>query len=314
MKFVRMFAVLLVAFLMAGCAQDERAYVGSYYPAVTAAKTNCSIYRSTALVSYIILGRSAESAVQSLGFILFSASATLSEAEARAKADEVKRKLDALNRDLEAEKTAAGECFSKRGKEAEKYYWAKGRIAEQRKVVEERLERVLARNKVLEAERSRFERWRAENRKHLVRDVGGMKLEIVRIEMRGLFGQPASKTVITVEATNTTTGKILKPRNQRFCSYEFGSSISCRLSIGASLTDSFGNDYKLTSVTPSFLGIEAGGIRPGQTVTFEVRFGDVPLQNAKSVRLVVAPATFGQRAGTVFELPSEAFYGTVVKR
>ena len=309
MKFVRLFAVLLVAFLMAGCAQDERAYIGSYYPAVTAAKTNCSIYRSTALVSFIIFGRRAESAVQSLGFILFSASATLSEAEARAKADEVKRKLDALNRDLEAEKTAAGECFSKRGKEAEKYYWAKGRIAGQRKVVEERLERVLARNKVLEAERSRFERWRAENRKHLVRHVGGMKLEIIRIAKRGLFGQPASKTVITVEATNTTTAKILKPRNQRIWGYEFGSSIGGRRPIGASLTDSFGNDYKLTSVTPSFLGIESGGIRPGQTVTFEVRFGDIPLQNAKSVRLTIAPATFGQRAGTVFELPSEAFYG-----
>ena len=108
-----------------------------------------------------------------------------------------------------------------------------------------------------------------------------MKLEIVRIEMRGLFGQPASKTVITIEATNTTTAKILKPRNQRFWGYEFGSSIGGRRPIGASLTDSFGNDYKLTSVTPSFLGIEAGGIRPGRTV---------------------------------FELPSEAFYGTVVKR
>ena len=113
---------------------------------------------------------------------------------------------------------------------------------------------------------------------------------------------------------NTTTSKILKPRNQKIWGYEFGSNVGGRLPIGASLTDSFGNDYKLTSITPKFLGNESGGIRPDQMVTFEVRFGDVPLKNAKLVRLVVEPATFGQQARAVFEIPPEAFYGPVTKR
>jgi hypothetical protein len=151
------------------------------------------------------------------------------------------------------------------------------------------------------AVRTNFARWRAENREQLLRNVGGMKLEIVQI---------ASKTVISIEATNTTTSRILKPWNQIVWGYEFGSNVGGRLPIGASLTDSFGNEYKLMSITPSFLGTEAGGIRPGQTVTFELRFGDAPLQNAKSVRLIIEPATLGQLAATIFELSPEAFYET----
>ena len=227
-----------------------------------------------------------------------------SAAEAQAKADESNRELDELDRELEAMKAHAGKCFGRgegRTVEAEMYSNAKGRIAEQRNVVKERLEELLAMNTALEQERTNFERWRAENREHLVRHVGGMKLEVVWVARRDLFGRPASETLIVVEATNTTTDRILKPTNR----------VGRLLSIGASLTDSFGNNYQLMSITPPFLGNEAQGIRPGSTVTFELRFGDVPLQNAESVRLAIEPATLGQRAGTAFVLPSEAFYGTL---
>ena len=136
-----------------------------------------------------------------------------------------------------------------------------------------------------------------------------MKLEIIRIAKRDIFGTLALNTEIFIEATNTTATKILKPRNQKVWGYEHGSDIGGAFSIGVSLTDSFGNDYKLTSVTPSFLGNEERGISPGQTVTFEVSFGDAPLQNSKSVRLVIEPAAFGQSSGAIFEIPIEAFYG-----
>lgn len=232
------------------------------------------------------------------------------EKMAQTKADEVLKKLDDLERQAEAGKASVGKCFGNDDygtKMAEQYARIKETIAEQRKAVADGLEEMVTRNKTIEEERSHFERWRAENQKSLVRHVGGMKLEIVRIAKRDIFGRPASNTVITVEATNTTTSRILKPVNQAVWGYEFGS-------IGASLTDSFGNDYKLTSIIPEFLGSEAGGIRPGQTITFELRFGDVPLQNAESVHLSIAPATLGQEGGTMFELPSEAFYGAVAKR
>jgi hypothetical protein len=217
-----------------------------------------------------------------------------------------------MDREIESAKIADGECFGKGAygeKVAEKYAWVKGIIAEQRMVVEEGIEKVLAKKRTLEKEQINFERWRAENPEDVVRHVGNMKLEIVLIAKRDLFGQPSSNTVITIEATNTTTSKILKPRNQRIYGYEFGSNVGGRYSIGAYLTDSFGNEYKLTSIEPQFMGNEGKGIRPGEIVTFTLRFGDVPLQNAMSVSLAIDPDTLGQQAGAVFELPIEAFYG-----
>lgn len=237
-------------------------------------------------------------------------------ARARDMADTAIRELDSMDRQVDAWKASAGECFGEGeyGKQvADKYLWVKKNIVEQRKMVEEKLAKVIARNKALEAERVNFENWRGKNRKHLIRHVGGMKLEIIWIAKRDIFGTLALNTEIFIEATNTTATKILKPRNQKVWGYEHGSDIGGAFSIGASLTDSFGNDYKLSSVTPSFLGNEESGVRPGQTVTFEVRFGDAPLQNSKSVRLVIEPATFGQSSGAMFEIPIEAFYGVKKK-
>ena len=229
----------------------------------------------------------------------------LSDADARARADEVSAKLDDLDRQAAEGKTKAGECFGEGGNEvAEKYALVQKDIAGQRDALKEALKTALAANKDIEEEQANFDRWRAENRRYLVRNAGGMSLEIIRIAKRDIFNRPGSNTVITIEATNTTTSRILKPKNWAVWGYEV---------IGSTLTDSFGNDYKLTSITPQFLGNELGGIRPGQTLTFELRFGDIPLQNAKSVRLVVEPGTLGQQTGTAFELPSEAFYGAVAK-
>lgn len=257
-------------------------------------------------------------------FIVFSNVAALGDAEARdeaeKEADKVIRELDAMDRQADAWRASDGACFGEGdyGKEeADTYLWVKGVIAEQRKAIEEGREKVLARYRAVEAERINFERWRVKNRKLLVRHVGGMKLEIVRIAIDVSFSlsPPASETVltsetvVTVEATNTTASRILKPRNEKVWGYEFGSNIGGSIPVGASLTDSFGNDYKLWSITPSFLGDEANGIRPGQTITFEVRFGDAPLQNSKFIRLSIEPVSFGQSSGTVFEIPIEAFYG-----
>jgi hypothetical protein len=234
------------------------------------------------------------------------------DSEARAKAVELNRKLDALDQRAEERKAAAGECFG--GKAAEGYARTKQLIADQRKDTAEGVENTLARNDALEAERVAFERWRAENQNLLMRDLGDVKLEVVRIAKRDFFGRPAPNTAVTVEATNMTTNKILKPRNQRVWGYQHGSDVGGMYSVGAALRDSFGNEYKLTSISPPFLGDEAQGISPGQTVSFEVRFGDVPLQHAESVHLIVEPGTFGQASRVAFRLPSEAFYGTVANR
>jgi len=221
------------------------------------------------------------------------------------------RELDSMDQQVDTWKAKAGECFgeSEYGKEvADKYTWVKKLIVEKRNEIEEKLATVIDRGKALEEERVNFENWRSNNKKHLIRHVGGMKLEIVWIGKHNVYGNSALNTEILIEATNTTTTKILKPRNQKIWGYESGSDIGGQISIGASLTDSFGNDYKLTSVTPSFLGNEGKGIRPGQAITFKVRFGDAPLPNSKSVQLVIDSVTFGQSADAIFDIPIEAFY------
>jgi hypothetical protein len=323
---MRRFSVLSTALIVVGCAEAERAYVREPSPEIAAAKTDCSPYRwSYGLQEYGILRVTAESALRDSGLTLYSTMANFkdikerSEAEmrARAKADEVIKKLDDLEREADVGKARAGNCFGEGDygkKVAESYAWTKETIADFRKAVADGLDGMLARNNAIEAERSNFERWRAKNREGLVRHTGGTKLEIVQITTHDLFGWSAPTTVIVVEVTNTTTSKILKPRNQRVWGYEFGSGVGGRLPVGASLSDSFGNDYKLTSINPGLLGSEAGGIRPGQTVTFELGFGDVPLQNARSVRLTIAPDTFGQESGTAFVLPLDAFYGAAASR
>ena len=310
----RTLAVLLVTLLIAGCAREEQARSRSYSPTATSTKADCSPHRwSYSLMDYSMLAIDVLDAPKS--FELSSSSVSLENAESQrarvtSKADEALRELNKLDRKADSWKASDRLCFGKgdHGKKvANRYRRIKEKIVEQKQAVNLKLAEFLAQQEAVTQERTHFERWRTENRELLVRNVGGMKLEIVRIAKRGSFNLPAS--VFTVEATNTTNSKILKPQNHKVWGYEFGSEIGGTYAIGASLTDSFGNDYKLTSIYPKFLGNEGRGIRPGETVTFNLSFGDVPLENAKSSRLVIDSATLGQQGRTVFELPSETIYG-----
>lgn len=41
---------------------------------------------------------------------------------------------------------------------------------------------------------------------------------------------------------------------------------------------------------------------------FELEFADMPLENAKSVRIAVEPGTYGQSQWAVFDIPTEVFF------
>jgi len=292
---------------MAGCVHNKNASANGPPQITTLTKPDCSPYKQPySLREYTVLGAR-----------IMGVNSFIVGAKARDIAAAATRELDSMDRQVDAWKARAGECFGEGeyGKQvADKYLWVKEKIVEKREEVEEKLAKVIARNKALEEERVNFDNWRGKNRKHLIRHVGGMKLEIIWIGKRDVLGRHALNTEFFIEATNTTATKILKPKNQKVWGYEYGSNIGGRISIGVSLTDSFGNDYKLTSVTPSFLGNEGKGIKPGQTVTFKVRFGDAPLQNSRSVRLVIEPGTFGQSSAAMFKIPIEAFYGVKNRR
>jgi len=298
---LRMPFILMIAFAITGCIINKHVHAGSVSHISTSTELDCSQYKHPySLRDYTVFG------VRVKQVAPFINGARSQEIAATAI-----RKLDSLDQQVEAWKAGSGACFGKSeyGKQvANKYLWVKEEIDKKRTEIEEKLLKVNARNKALEAERSNFEQWRKNNKSHLIRNVGGMKLEIIWIALRDIFGHPAMNTEIFIEATNTTTSKILMPKNHRIWGYEIGSDVGGQLPIGVSLTDSFGNKYKLTSITPSFLGNEAKGIRPGQIVTFKISFGDAPLKSSKLVRLEIDTATFGQKTESVFEIPIEAFH------
>ena len=216
----------------------------SYQPSRTVRRTDSLKYVNLQVDARIAYGESGLSRLATNGYEDAEGRAEADE-EVRSRAGEMIRKLDALDREADAGKAKARECFGKgtHGKRsAEAYAGAKEWIAEERKRVEEVLENALARNKALE-------KWGAENRTHLVRHVGGMKLEIVSIGMYDAYG--FEKSVFTVKATNTTNSRILKPKNHKVWGFETHPDLGGSYPIGAFLTDSFGNDYKLTSIPPS---------------------------------------------------------------
>ena len=300
MLLLRIPLICVTFFAIAGCINNQRVDDNTS-PISTLIELDCSKYKHPySLRDYTMLGVE----VALIDPIIYGE-------KAQELADAAIEEVDSLDRKLDEWKVNTGACFGKGeyGKQiADKYFWVKEQINKKKAEIKEKLAKLNATNNALKAEKENFDRWRKNYKGSLIRDVDGMKLEIVWISMLDILGRPEMNTEFHIEATNNTNTKIFMPRNSRVWGYENGSDIGGQLPIGISLTDSFGNEYKLTSITPSFLGNEAKGIRPGQTVTFKISFGDAPIKSAKSVRLAVDNATFGQEAGAVFEIPIEAFH------
>ena len=207
-------------------------------------------------------------------------------------------KLEQYDKEIESWKFAAGTCFGKGdyGEKIEKkYLWVKERIDKRKREIEDNLAKAEALRKLHRT-----------NEVSIIQDAGDMKLEIVLIEIRPFLGSLIF-TEISIKATNTTNTKIHRPKNQRIYGYEDGSDIGGRMSIGASLADSFGNKYKLSRIEPGYIGDESIGIKPGQSVTFKITFGDTPLKNSKLVYLTLHPNVLGQDKLVKFDIPIQAF-------
>ena len=233
----------------------------------------------------------------------------------KAEAEAVNRKLDEIEARVEAVKAQMSGCFGIgfSGKQAaNRYAEAKKAITKHRKFVTRDLDRVLEKHRVV-AERFAFvERWRADNASHLKKKAGNADLEIVEVARLESFGRVTPR--VTVTATNITSSTILRPRNHRVWGYDVHPELGGSKPIGTSLSDSFGNTFKLTWVKPTFYGTGGRGIRPGETKVFELEFADMPLENAKSVRIVVEPGAYGQNQRAVFDIPAEVFFRGMVGR
>ncbi len=321
---------VLIAVLATGCAQQRSL--------ATTAEQDCSRRFSGESYKYTLLGLGATSpryttlaviraredqreiarkaALKTLGepaTARLPVEAELAKAEAeltreRAEAGAVNRKLDEIEARVEAGRAQMGECFGVgfSGKQAaETYTRAKNDIANKRKFVTKDLDRVLEKHRVA-AERAAFvERWRADNTLHLKRNAGNADLEIVEVARLESFGRVSPR--VTVAVTNTTSSTILRPRNWPVWGHGGSIELGRSVPIGISTTDSFDNFYKVARVKQSW----ATGIRPGERIFFELEYAEMPLEDTRFIRIILA---YEQDQWALFDIPAEVFFGGIAGR
>ncbi|MBL6948732.1 MAG: hypothetical protein ISR51_08650 [Rhodospirillales bacterium] len=136
--------------------------------------------------------------------------------------------------------------------------------------------------------------------------TGNVDLEVVKVYPQNFKNIPPGRrhlpqydprTIVQITATNTSNSRILRPRNKTY--FE---------AIGTSMSDSFGNRYKLSKVTPEYINDERPGIRPGETKVFTLSFVGEPLRNAKTIRISIKTGAYGQKENVRLDIPSAAFF------
>jgi hypothetical protein len=212
--------------------------------------------------------------------------------EEKLKFDAVNLALDKYEERTDTGKAQLGECFGvgfSGSRAAKNYTQTKEAISKQRSYTTRDLKRVEDKNHIAVERVAIVERWQIENLRYLKRSAGDVEFEIVEMDRTGYQNKD---TLVVIAVTNTTTTKILKPRI-----YE-GTS----LPIIVSLSDSYGNSYN-TSKYPY-----APNIRPGITKIFEYVFSDLPLENAKFVRISFYPGSYGLSQIVNLDITTEVFF------
>ncbi len=228
----------------------------------------------------------------------------------KAEAEAVNRKLDEIEARVEAVKAQMSGCFGIgfRGKQAaNRYAEAKKVITKHRKFATRRLDRVRKRHRDA-AERAAFvERWRADNALHLKRKAGNADLEIVEVARLESYGV---RPRVTVAVTNATSSTILRPRNWPVWGHGGSIEPGRSVPISISTTDSFDNFYKVARVKQRW-ATSRWGLRPGETVFFELEYAEMPLEDTRFIRIILA---YEQDQSVLFDIPAKVFFGGMADR
>lgn len=198
---------------------------------------------------------------------------------------------------LDTEIAAAGECYA--GSLFERIVLGieatmvelEARAAPKREEWEAREARRLAREAA----------WGRVARELKVATSGSARVLLERIDV-------GTDTTLEVRVTNTHEGLILRPTTGRLIVIDEGAEgeRATFVPVGFSLTDNFGNNFPLTSVTPELVGTEAG-IHPAASRVFKVKFRDHAPVSATGVALIVEKGALGNPDTLRFSLPSDVF-------
>ena len=317
-KSITLLAVVSITILSTGCRNQLSQFTtANQQSQLASASKDCSRLQSN---EYSLLGLGASSR-----YVLYAAVKAREEARAEALKTHLKTyskprqspslaklakseanlfeetlKFDAVNLALDKSEERAntgkvqlGECFGvgfSGSRAAKNYTETKEAISEHRGYVTRDLKRAQDKNHVAVERVALVERWQTESLRYLKRNASDVEFEIVEVDRTDYQNK---NTLVVIAVTNSTTTKILKPRI-----YE-GTS----LPIIVSLSDSYGNSYN-TSKYPY-----APNIRPGITKIFEYVFSDLPLENAKFVRISLYPGSYGLSQIVNLDIPTEVFFG-----
>jgi hypothetical protein len=176
-----------------------------------------------------------------------------------------------------------------------------------RQEISKRRQELLASN---EADRD-LPRWQTRHGDQLKRSLTDTEIVIEKIHTEQKDG--VESTIVELRVTNKHVGVILRPRNAAVYGYDADSpNVGGTMPIGARLSDSFGNFFKLENVSPKFYGggSDRAGIRPGEAVNFTLKFADAPVRNSTYVLLSLQSKTVGQEGPVEFRLPADVFFGS----
>ncbi len=131
--------------------------------------------------------------------------------------------------------------------------------------------------------------------------IGEVEIEILEIQASG-------NTRIVLRVTNQSEGKIVRPVTGAFYGFDADSpEIGGVMATGFTLYDDFDNRFGLKDAKPKIVRKDEGGLYPGVSMQFELRFGGRPVESSSSVRLVIDRATFGYPEPFTITLPRELF-------
>jgi hypothetical protein len=113
------------------------------------------------------------------------------------------------------------------------------------------------------------------------------------------------QTEIELSVTVITNTKIINPKTHTIYGYEEGSDIGGTMPVGFHLSDSFGNDMKVSAVSPKYIGYKEQGLRPGQTQIFKIVAKDYPLEKSLHIVLKIQKNVLGNNKTIIMEIPTD---------
>lgn len=139
-----------------------------------------------------------------------------------------------------------------------------------------------------------------------------VKIEVKDVKTLGFIGTDIILgTELTFFVTNLSKTKVISPKTHVTYGFEDGSDIGGRMPRGFMLSDNYGNDLKVGSLHPEYIGYKEKGLRPGETKTFKLTANDYPLETISHLQLSIDKGVFENDKLITLTIPKQMVRNTL---